>query len=77
MVTPNNPPIASGNRMYLTGTHIYCIDMNTTSPKEYLTLPSGETNNYSTTYKEPPEPHGTIGYSKISLNISVSETSSP
>ena len=31
---------------------IYCHDMNTTLPKEYLTLKSGETENYSEVYNK-------------------------
>jgi hypothetical protein len=31
---------------------IYCADMNTTNPKEYVTLPAGGTNNFALHYNK-------------------------
>ena len=31
---------------------IYCADMNTTNPKEYVTLPAGGSNNFALHYKK-------------------------
>ena len=33
-----------------TGARVYCHDMSTCSPREYLTLPAGPYINYSQTY---------------------------
>jgi hypothetical protein len=31
---------------------IYCADMHTTNPKEYVTLPAGESNNFALHYNK-------------------------
>jgi hypothetical protein len=31
---------------------IFCADMNTTNPKEYVTLPAGANNNFALHYKK-------------------------
>ena len=45
--------------------------MTTCSPREYLTLPTGPTENYSTTQKlqTPNETYGTLTFNKVGLDL--------
>ena len=51
------------------GARIYCHDMSSCSPREYLTLPSGPDNNYSQTYKNTVCTTGLVKYHKIGVNL--------
>ena len=58
------------------GANIYCHDMNTYYPKEYLTLPQGPEENLSFTVKTEICTNGKHQYEKIGLNLTVSKKSS-
>ena len=51
------------------GARIYCSGMNTTSPKEYLCLPSGADENYSHTGSPHVVTKGLVKFHKIGLNL--------
>ena len=51
-----------------TGTRVYCHDMATDSPREYVTLPAGPDNNYSETFHTTGT-RGTVRYSKLGLDL--------
>ena len=54
------------------GTKLFCADMETSEPREFLTLPSGSIDNYSFTQKEISDsPYGRVEYEKIGLNLEV------
>ncbi|XP_028411601.1 A disintegrin and metalloproteinase with thrombospondin motifs 9-like [Dendronephthya gigantea] len=53
---------------------VYCADMDTENPLEYVTLPAGRTTNYGFNNRRPPGSahtwqHGKTGYNKIRLNV--------
>ena len=51
------------------GANIYCHNMDTCTPKEYLTLPAGPDENYSHTRKSTLYPFGRLEYSKLGLDL--------
>ncbi|XP_028411983.1 A disintegrin and metalloproteinase with thrombospondin motifs 20-like [Dendronephthya gigantea] len=52
---------------------VYCADMDTENPLEYVTLPAGRTTNYGFNNRPPGNAytsgHGKTGYDKIRLNV--------
>ena len=48
---------------------IYCHDMNTPHPREYLTLPTGTDENFSYTSGGQDESQGRVSYSKVRLDV--------
>ena len=52
---------------------IYCHGMNTYNPKEYLTLPAGPDENFSSTSKANYAPCmvGTLKFEKVGLDLDV------
>ena len=61
--------IAAGS--HTAGARIYCHDMSSCSPREYLTLPAGPDNNYSETHKDGACTTGLIKFEKIGLNLTT------
>ena len=61
--------IAAGS--HTAGARIYCHDMSSCSPREYLTLPAGPDNNYSETHKDGACTTGQIKFEKIGLNLTT------
>ena len=51
-----------------TGARVYCYNMTTCDPREYLTLPAGPDNNYSETFHTT-GPRGSVRYSKLGLDL--------
>ena len=55
------------------GARIYCHDMSSCSPREYLTLPAGPDNNYSETRRNHDDActTGLIKFEKLGLNLTT------
>ena len=55
------------------GARIYCHEMASCSPREYLTLPAGPDENYSHTYRyQDPETDGLLKYMKLRISVNNS-----